>query len=176
MLERRRWSFTSTAGSTGGHRSSILTWHPSRDQRCWPTMTRSSQMRTGRAYRTCSAASKQRTPSKWGNSELDSTPSTTSQVMSESKRANSTCQLGLHASATGTSCSMVTATLLPSVKMVLEIWSQTLEPIPMAWDSSYRPFFFFQCCYIVTCRGCCPYKCINDWYSRLHVTLLLLTD
>jgi len=43
-------------------------------------MTRSSQMKTGTAYRTCSAASRQRTPSKWGNLELDSTPFTTSQV------------------------------------------------------------------------------------------------
>ena len=173
MLERRRWSFTSIAGNTGGHRSYILTWHPSRDQRCWPTMTRSSQMRTGRAYRTCSAASRQRTPSKWGNSELDSTPSTTSQVMSESKRAKSTCQLGLHASATGTSCSMVTATLLRSVKMVLEVWNQTLEPIPMAW-SSYWPFFNAVTLSLV--GGWCPYKSIKDWYIRLHVTLLLLTN
>ena len=37
------------------HRPWILAWHPTSDWHCWPTMTPSSQMRTGRAYRTCSA-------------------------------------------------------------------------------------------------------------------------
>ena len=80
MLGQRRWSFSSTAGSMERRHSCIPRWLPSKDPHCWPTTMRSSETRTGRAYRTCSAASRQKIPSKWENLELDSTPFTTSQV------------------------------------------------------------------------------------------------
>ena len=80
MLGQRRWSSLSTAGSMERRRSWIPRWPPSKDPHCWPTTMRSSETRTGRVYRTCSAALRQKIPSKWENLELDSTPFTTSQV------------------------------------------------------------------------------------------------